>query len=139
MAAPATTQMYPPAAGNPAEAAAPAAPAGPMAFIMAHKQLVLGVIVLGVIIMMMQKPKKLAAAGGTCKTDDDCTSGACAVGNARAPHSSKKCCTGGNKVKHLFRDYCADLPVGAACRNNDMCASGKCHGNLFGLTVGKCK
>lgn len=133
----ASTQATEPT-GNPA---APAAHKGPMAIIMEHKQVFfIGFIVIGVLILIaMQKPKKLAAAGGTCKADDDCTSGACAVGNARTPHSSKKCCTGGNKVKHLFRDYCADLPVGAACRNNDMCASGKCNGNLFGLTVGKCK
>ena len=134
----ASTQATVPS-GNPA---APAAHKGPMAFIMEHnKQMVLAVVVISAILFMVMnhKPKKLAAAGGTCKTDDDCTSGACAVGNARTPRSSKKCCTGGNKVKHLFRDYCADLPVGAACRNNDMCASGKCHGNLFGLTVGKCK
>lgn len=138
MASTPATQMYAPIMGNPA---APAVNKGPMAFIMEHKQIALAVIVVIVIafFLMSRKPKKLADAGGNCKSDEDCTSGACGVGNARTPRSSKKCCTGGNKVKHLFRDYCADLPVGAACRNNDMCASGKCHGNWFGLTVGKCK
>ena len=145
----ATPHLYAPITGNPPDGSTPAAhqipqvptKSGPMEFIMAHQQMVAAAVVVVFVLMflMNQKPKKTAAAGGVCKADEDCTSGACAVSNARAPHSKKACCPSVNTARHLFRNYCADLPVGAACRNNDMCASGKCHGNGFGITTGKCK
>ena len=75
--------------------------------------------------------------GGKCLNDKMCASGDCGVLDA-ARTRVKGCCANGT-VRHLFRKYCAGQAAGADCRTNGMCASDKCHGNLFGLKLGKCK
>ena len=110
----------------------PAKPKIPIKFI------IIGVVVLVVIVAAAtMKKKDPTKAGGACDKDDDCVGGNCAVFNART--TAKKCCAGDSKIRFGFRQYCGDLANGAACRSNKMCASGKCKGNMFGLSVGKCK
>lgn len=183
MYSPAATQMHSPAAVNP-EAAAPPAHMTLIDHLKRYKIIIALVIVVVIFMMFGQKKKALAAAGKACKADGDCASGACAH-DPNKP-SEETCCTGADKVRHWFKEYCGDQPTGSKCLNDKMCASGdcgvldaarthvkgccangtvrhlfrkycagqaagadcrtdgmcasdKCHGNLFGLKLGKCK